>query len=166
MQRLQQPQAVGTCGPIWAASVKTGVPVQAPAQLEFVGKVDRFEQIMLTVSQVFEREREECEHLLKSVEWVSDALDRGVRELECEDCGSALLQPDHAPGAAKDGGDTPYVACPECGEEAYVIGEGRCASCGHEAEQTCSVCGCEIPPEELEFSPLCGWCEHMASKDD
>jgi len=159
-------------------------------------------QEMLDAAEVFERERQECEHMLASVEWGSQALKRGVRELECGSCGSALLQPDHAPRrydeieiecracgeredyrsfvpraivssleyekylAAKDGGETPYVACPECTEETYVVEEGRCAACGHEAEQTCSSCGCAIPPEELEFSPLCGWCEHTVSKDD
>lgn len=159
-------------------------------------------QEMLKVSEVFEPERRECERLLDSIDWVSDALRRGVRELACEECGSPLLRPNHSPAryddielecracgeneshesfvpraittvleyekylAAKDGGETPYVSCPECGEEAYVVEEGRCAACAHEAEHTCSMCGCNIPPEELEFSPLCGWCEHMMSKDD
>lgn len=66
----------------------------------------------------------------------------------------------------KDGGEIPYVNCPECGIDAYVIDEGRCAHCGHEAQHTCDRCGSPIPPEELDTSPLCGWCAHMVSKDD
>jgi hypothetical protein len=68
--------------------------------------------------------------------------------------------------AAKDGGDTPYVDCPECGANAYVVEENRCASCGESIETTCIRCGGRIPPEELDCSPMCGWCAHMSSKDD
>jgi hypothetical protein len=59
-----------------------------------------------------------------------------------------------------------YVACPECLAEAYVIEERRCALCEHAAEHTCARCSNEIPPEELGTSPLCGYCEHVMSKDD
>jgi hypothetical protein len=41
--------------------------------------------------------------------------------------------------AIKDGGETPYVLCPECGEETYVIDEHRCALCEHEAEHVPEV---------------------------
>jgi hypothetical protein len=68
--------------------------------------------------------------------------------------------------AVKDGGETPYVSCPECGENAYVIREERCAACGESAEHTCIRCGNDIPPEELDSSPLCGWCDHMSNRDD
>jgi ribosomal protein L37E len=68
--------------------------------------------------------------------------------------------------SAKDGGESPYVTCPECGLETYVIEENRCASCGESVETTCIRCGSSILPEELETSPLCGWCAHMSSKDD
>jgi hypothetical protein len=68
--------------------------------------------------------------------------------------------------AAKDGGESPYVSCPECGEEAYVMDEERCAQCGESVEHTCIRCGNEIPAEELDSSPLCGWCAHMSLKDD
>ena len=68
--------------------------------------------------------------------------------------------------AVKDGGETPYVDCPECGVDAYVIEENRCASCGASVETTCNRCGMQIPAEELDCSPLCGYCAHMSSKDD
>ena len=68
--------------------------------------------------------------------------------------------------AFKDGTELPYVSCPECSEDTYVISEKECANCGHEAIHTCMRCSLEIPPEELESSPLSGWCAHMPNKDD
>ena len=55
--------------------------------------------------------------------------------------------------------------CPECGAEAYIMEDECCALCGESAEHTCGRCGCSIPPEELGTS-LCGYCDHMMSKDD
>jgi len=43
----------------------------------------------------------------------------------------------------------PYRNCPECGQEAYVMEERRCAACATEAEHTCARCGHEIPAEEM-----------------
>jgi ribosomal protein L37E len=68
--------------------------------------------------------------------------------------------------AAKDGDEAPLVDCPECGQEAYVMEERRCAYCGNEAARSCIRCGNEVPAEELSSSPLCGYCDHMNNKDD
>lgn len=65
-----------------------------------------------------------------------------------------------------DGAEAPYVECPECGLDAYVVDEGRCARCGAEADQDCARCGGGIPPAELSFAPLCAYCSHVMSKDD
>jgi DNA-directed RNA polymerase subunit M/transcription elongation factor TFIIS len=98
--------------------------------------------------------------------------------LVCSSCGATETISSFAPRAIetalqdeaylaiKDGGETPYVDCPVCGEEAYVVEENRCASCGESVETTCIRCGNDIPPVELESSPMCGWCAHMSSKDD
>lgn len=98
--------------------------------------------------------------------------------LQCRACGGASNADDFVPRAVAaargfdmylvgdDGAEMPYVSCPQCGEETYVVDEQRCAFCGHEAEHTCAACGNTIPPEELVSSPLCGWCAHMRSKDD
>jgi hypothetical protein len=68
--------------------------------------------------------------------------------------------------AAKDGAETPFVRCPECNKMTYVMEERRCALCEHEAEHSCERCGTEIPAEELDCSPYCGYCMHMMNKDD
>lgn len=99
-------------------------------------------------------------------------------ELECRACGARVDAESFVPTAIAlalgremylahtDGNTTPYVACPNCSKEAYVIEEGRCALCEYEAEHTCASCGSTIPPEELDSSPLCGYCDHVMSKDD
>lgn len=98
--------------------------------------------------------------------------------LRCRGCGNEEPAEEAIPRAIKyglswerylsftDGNDLPFVPCPDCSIEAYVIAEESCAYCGHEADHTCGRCGSEIPPEELENSPLCGWCAHITSKDD
>jgi ribosomal protein L37E len=67
--------------------------------------------------------------------------------------------------AVKDGAEEPYTTCPECGEDTYILEEQRCALCGESAEHECARCGCTIPASELGGS-MCGYCEHMMSKDD
>jgi DNA-directed RNA polymerase subunit RPC12/RpoP len=111
--------------------------------------------------------------LLKPVDPTS-----GEIVLQCSSCGHHEAPESYVPKAiasalsgasyeaAKDGGETPYVRCPECGEETYVIEERCCALCEHEAEHTCARCGCEIPAEELDSEPYCGYCNHMMNKDD
>lgn len=159
-------------------------------------------QVMLGVADVFEAERKKCEEALAKIDWESEALKEGLVSLNCQNCGSQLLRPDHDSGsfqdarlicracgaeekfesfipravaealddeaylAVKDGCETPYVDCPVCGVKAYIVEENRCASCGESVETSCTRCGMRIPPEELDSSPLCGWCAHMSSKDD
>jgi len=98
--------------------------------------------------------------------------------LECRACGETSKAEDFVPRAVAaarrfdmylvgdDGKEAPYVSCPECGKDTYIVDEWRCAFCGHEAERTCARCYASIPPEELLCSPYCGWCAHMMSKDD
>jgi hypothetical protein len=98
--------------------------------------------------------------------------------LKCISCGAEQSPDSYVPKALasalsadayiamKDGGDPPVVSCPECGEEAFLTEEWRCAVCGAEPEGSCARCGNAIPPEELDSSPLCGYCEHMSNKND
>lgn len=98
--------------------------------------------------------------------------------LKCRFCGNEETAEELIPRAISDGlsyerylsftdgNELPYVSCPECSEETYVISEKRCAYCGYEATHTCDRCGSYIIPEELESSPLCAWCAHVMNKDD
>ncbi len=97
--------------------------------------------------------------------------------LECRACGQTTTAESFVPEAVKsvlagamylshtDGDETPYTTCPECAAEAYIMEDECCALCGESAEHTCARCGCSIPASELGSS-LCGYCDHMMSKDD
>lgn len=98
--------------------------------------------------------------------------------LQCRACGSGETAEELIPRAISDelswelylsftdGNEFPYVSCPECSKEAYVISEEKCAYCDHEATHICVRCGENILPEELDSSPLCGWCDYMKNKND
>jgi hypothetical protein len=108
----------------------------------------------------------------------SPGIYNDLTQLICRSCGARQDASDYVPKAVaealagdnyvsvKDGGGEVYTDCPECCLEAYVLEEGGCAYCGHAAEHECARCGSKIPPEELVSSPLCGYCDHMMSKDD
>lgn len=156
---------------------------------------------MLEIAGVYAAEKSESERALLSVEWGSDVVAEGVRELNCPNCGSGLLRPvrpdagieaglscrscgkesdfewyiskavevalaDEAYVAMTDGADEPYGDCPECGLATYVVEYGACVYCGATPESTCARCHQTIPVSELQFSPLCGYCDHLMSKDD
>ena len=63
---------------------------------------------MLKASEVFEAERKDCQEKIGKTAWNSKALESGVRDLECNKCGSPLLQPE-------DGAKTPSLRCVSCG---------------------------------------------------
>ena len=63
-----------------------------------------------------------------------------------------------------DGDDTPVIDCPTCGKGTYIFYEGICASCGDSATHECQRCGCNIPPEEITDSNICGYCSYMYDK--
>lgn len=98
-------------------------------------------------------------------------------ELRCRSCGEEESRDSYATRAVrehlsfddylaiKEGGELPYVLCPTCGCEAYVVSEQRCANCGESCAHECIRCGLDIPAEELSGSSLCGWCAHMSTKD-
>lgn len=96
--------------------------------------------------------------------------------LECARCGAVESRESYVPkairsalegdaySAMKDGVDEPYTDCPECGEEAYVMSERKCALCQAEAEHECERCGTDIPASEMVSSPMCGYCQYMYDK--
>jgi ribosomal protein L37E len=98
--------------------------------------------------------------------------------LQCNSCGEGQSPEFYVPKALAsalsgeayiamtDGGDPPVVCCPECGEDAFLTDEWQCALCGAEPEGKCARCGTAIPVEELDSSPLCGYCSYISNKDD
>lgn len=98
--------------------------------------------------------------------------------LQCISCGEEQPRESYVPKALAsalsgeayvamtDGGDPPVVRCPECGEKAFLTEQWVCALCEAEPEGSCARCGNSIPVEELDSSPLCGYCDYMSNKDD
>jgi hypothetical protein len=66
---------------------------------------------LLSVSEVFEKERAYCRQLLESIDWGSEALEAAISEATCYRCGSALIAPI---SSEKDSG----FQCRSCGETA------------------------------------------------
>lgn len=105
--------------------------------------------------------------------------DQQAAEFRCLGCGddldtgkfiSAILAEALAGEAyvrVKDGGeDGPVFTCGECGEDAYVDFEEKCACCGYELElQDCDGCGAQLSIEELmDGEELCSYCRHKVEK--
>jgi ribosomal protein L37E len=98
--------------------------------------------------------------------------------LQCISCGEEQSPESYVPKALAsalsgeayiamtDGGDPPVVRCPECGEKAFLTEEWQCTLCGAQPEGKCAMCGNSIPVEELDSSPLCGYCDYISNKDD
>jgi hypothetical protein len=98
--------------------------------------------------------------------------------LHCRACGEILDSHDYVPVAVAaalalemlmvgEGGEAaPYVKCPVCGREAYVVGENKCALCGHVASFQCALCGGKIEPQDLDCSPFCGTCERLTEEEE
>jgi hypothetical protein len=69
-------------------------------------------QAMLDVATVYEEERTSCQTARDAVDWKSDALQEGVSELSCRDCGYDLLRPSEADGEV-------LLQCSRCGSVEY-----------------------------------------------
>ena len=65
--------------------------------------------VLLTVSEVFDKERAYCEERLNSIDWESATLGEAISELTCVACGSALVMP---VSDDRDAG----IKCRSCGE--------------------------------------------------
>ncbi|MEY2563606.1 MAG: hypothetical protein QOH88_1799 [Verrucomicrobiota bacterium] len=99
-------------------------------------------------------------------------------DIQCRSCGGVesfeqyaeraltehFASPNHY--AVKEGCDPVLIHCPHCGEEGYLSDENRCAICGETCARKCSCCGQTIPASELSDGDVCGYCDHMMSKDD
>ena len=66
----------------------------------------------------------------------------------------------------KDGGDSPYDECPDCGREAYIVVDEICAACGYMPEHSvCSVCAESLSIHEQGFGGLCSYHYHVAERE-
>lgn len=69
--------------------------------------------------------------------------------------------------AMTDGGDPPVEECFECGKDTFVIEAGQCVACGVTPKyERCARCHAPISVQEQVFEGLCGYCSHLAEKDD
>lgn len=71
--------------------------------------------------------------------------------------------------AAKEGLEGPLENCPECDCDTFVIGEGRCASCGFSLKgYECAICSESLSIEDYRYGDgkLCSYHAHVLSKDD
>jgi transposase-like protein len=71
--------------------------------------------------------------------------------------------------AAKEGLDSPLENCPECDRDTFVVGEGRCASCGFSLEgYECAVCSKPLSVDDYSYGDgiLCSYHQYVMSKDD
>lgn len=63
--------------------------------------------------------------------------------------------------AAKDGEDPVTIECPFCNCETYDLEHAICLICEKSKEVICRRCGKAIPPEEIDGSGICDYCEHL-----
>jgi hypothetical protein len=81
-----------------------------------------------------------------------------------EDCVSELLSVD-AHLSVKDGGDTPYDTCPQCGRDTFVHAEGKCVACEEELEYTqCGVCEEPLSIDDQVHDGLCSYCQYRLDR--
>ncbi len=66
----------------------------------------------------------------------------------------------------KDGGDSPYDTCPECGKDTFIYEEECCIACDYKIEhENCWRCGASLSLDEQELDGLCGYCGYVLSKE-
>lgn len=66
-----------------------------------------------------------------------------------------------------DGDGAPITRCHECGMETFVYEEDQCVICLAGRQYTeCQFCGAGLDTWEQDFGGLCGYCHHVATKDD
>jgi DNA-directed RNA polymerase subunit RPC12/RpoP len=69
-------------------------------------------KVLLSVAEVFEKERADCVALLNSVDWQSDSLKAALLEYSCAKCDSSLIAPDNTNVAYSE----VAFQCRSCGE--------------------------------------------------
>ena len=69
--------------------------------------------------------------------------------------------------AMKEGCDPPIGMCPNCDENAYSLREDTCLLCGMGRPYTnCIRCSSPLTLDEQDQGGVCGYCHHVATRDD
>jgi len=68
--------------------------------------------MLVDVAEVYEREKADCESTMDSVEWESSTVHEGLKEYDCSNCGSGLI---NIPNPKTSRYDNEFV-CKSCGE--------------------------------------------------
>ena len=65
----------------------------------------------------------------------------------------------------KDGGESPYGTCIECGKRTFIHSDGCCVACGYEMEyQSCEMCDEPLTLEDQWNEGKCGYCQYKWEK--
>jgi hypothetical protein len=65
----------------------------------------------------------------------------------------------------KDSGEPVTTDCPECDQDAFLVGRGQCAACFYELKPAeCWRCGEWVSLDEQHLQGLCGPCSHRHEK--
>jgi len=128
--------------------------------------------LMTGISEVFEKERQECIYAITAHSWTADALQEAALKTSCKECGSLLIEP-------KNHENAPDIECRSCGSVQYfeefaehAMSEGidhhfnyldggdaiviNCPHCGldayHYESGKCVACGESAPHDCLRCS--------------
>jgi hypothetical protein len=67
----------------------------------------------------------------------------------------------------KDPPEKLIAICPTCDQKAFSVKEDSCLACGESRPyDECLRCGETLNLDEQDYGGLCGYCEHVTSKDD
>ena len=81
-----------------------------------------------------------------------------------EDCVNELLSGD-AHTSIKDGGDSPYGACPHCDKDTFILAEACCVACEGGLEYTeCSRCEEPLSLDDQSLDGMCSYCKYTFDK--
>lgn len=124
-------------------------------------------EVMTAITEVHERERQECVDAINGFEWTAVELQEAALETSCKECGSILIEPKNDPRR-------PDVECRSCGKEYFfeefaeqAMAEGinhhaNCMDGGDPEVVTCPHCS----QETYHYGAgMCVSCEESAAQE-
>jgi hypothetical protein len=122
-----------------------------------------------------------CEHCSSELLTPTNPQEKAPLDLFfiCKACGRSAPYSDVVPPAVAecfaadayiamtDGGDPPVDDCFECPHATYIYEIDQCVACGAKRKYTgCGRCGATLGAQDQDLGGLCGYCYHLATKDD